>query len=131
MRIHSNGLLLRTTNKKIVMKLKDGSTREWVFADFPDKRRLIATVADTGYSLAVNHEKGKFNIVNFATALTRFFAKHDPAFPAETVPAKNNNYLWLYRVSVLPYSGQAAGFSPSQLKDINELARFFYQNPLP
>jgi hypothetical protein len=130
MRIHSNGLLLRTTNKKIVMKLKDGSAREWLFADFPDKQRLIAIVADTGYNLAANHEKGKFNIVNFATILTRFFTKYDPAFQAEG-ERKGNGYPWLYRVCILPYSKQTAGFSPAQLKDINELVRFFYQNPIP
>jgi hypothetical protein len=131
MRIHSNGLLLRTTNKKIVMKLKDGAAREWLFADYPDKRRLVAAVADTGYSLAANHEKGKFNVVNFATTLTRFFVKHDPAFQAEGGPKEGNNYPWLHHVCILPYSKQVAGFSPTQLKDLNDLVRFFYQNPIP
>ena len=80
MRIHSNGIILRTTNKKIVAKFKDDQIQEWFYDEYPALQELIATIADTTYQIAENHEKGKFNIVVFSIALTKFFCKQKPSF---------------------------------------------------
>lgn len=132
MRIHSNGIIIRTTNKKIVAKFKDGSIQEWYYNEFPVIPELIAIIADTTYQIADNHEKGKFNIVVFSIALTKFFAKQNSTFQEALTkmaadPGSQPHY-WLRYTSFIPYAKVAADFSSGQLKDLDDLTRFFSQN---